>query len=329
MSKAQREVILDVNELSNTNIIPEEEEEDFFAPRKLPVPLANLKQYVDSKFCYYSKPINIAEIISVEPKIAYQCSMKILTETRKLRMVVRPHPWKTEKVWGSRGLGRLVEDTEITGEAVGNMWTDYSIPIPSTDRSKQVFSLSESTCRGAGKVACGDCNGLGGFRHVPTLTVKWFTRQSIWFYQNSFLHTKKIRKGQRILIWSVSRIPWSKAAAIEGCVQTIREDTRDIPLRENIIQDYHIKHLNPVQNKNNEMRRLDFSIERMNFEEVRYTMGEDFVNKREPTLDNTFRFCQYPGNQEQTLIYENDYPYNCCGCFGEKAACYVPCCTIL
>ncbi|CAF4597344.1 unnamed protein product, partial [Didymodactylos carnosus] len=39
--------------------------------------------------------------------------------------------------------GRLVEDTEIEGEAVGNIWTDYSVDIPSADKSKQVLSLSE------------------------------------------------------------------------------------------------------------------------------------------------------------------------------------------
>ncbi|CAF1032911.1 unnamed protein product [Adineta steineri] len=364
MSKAKREVVLDVNDLSEMGTSLEEENDA--PPKQLPKPLAELKEYVDSKFCYYSQPVGESEIISVEPKIAYQCSMKILVESRKLRMKTQPYPWKTERVLGSRALGRLTEDTEITGEAIGNLWTDYSVPVPSTDKSKQVFALSESTsysrcsncrakcivscsscsgsggnssygdndlkctgCKGSGKMRCPKCRGNGGFRHVPTLTVKWFTCQTLWFYQNSFLHEKKIRKGERTCIWSVNHIPWSKSSSIEACIQTIHDDTPDIPLKANIIRDYYEKQFNPMQYKDNEMRRLDFSVERMNFEEVCYTMGESHVNKREPTLDNTFRFCRYPVFGEQTAIYENDYPYNCCGCFGGKTAWYAPCCTIL
>ncbi|CAF0970707.1 unnamed protein product [Adineta ricciae] len=369
MSDDRREVVLDVNELSKVNNGSEDDDgDDFLKPRELPKLLVDLKTYVDSKFCYHSGPIDDAAIIKVEPKTAYQCSMKILFETRKLRLVTQPYPWKSEKVLGSRSLGRFFENTEIEGEAVGNIWTDYSVPIPSADKHKETFALSESTsysrcrrcratcvvlcskcegdgkvrlndayntkvrcnnCRGSGKMTCGSCNGLGGFRHVPTLTVKWFTRHTICFYQNSFLAERKIRKGQRTPIWLINRIEWSKVSSIEECMQNIPENTPDIPLRENIIRDYYEKQLNPTMNLDNVMRRLEFSIEQMNFQEVHYIMGEHFVNKRYPTMNHVFRFCQYPGQKRENSIYENDYPYNCCGCFGEKAACFAPCCVIL
>ena len=123
---------------------------------------------------------------------------------------------------------------------------------------------------------------------MPTLTVQWFTKRTRLFYQNSVLHEKRIRKGQRTRIWSAERIPWSKALSIENCIQTMCEDTPDIPLKANIIRDYYEKQFNPMKDANNEMRRLDFSVERMNFEEVRYTMGDNFVNKRDPTLGMNF-----------------------------------------
>ena len=64
--------------------------------------------------------------------------------------------------------GRLAEDTEIEGEAIGHIWTDYSVDVPSADKSKQVLSLSDSTsytrcrgCRAKCYVSCSTCKGSG------------------------------------------------------------------------------------------------------------------------------------------------------------------------
>ncbi len=189
---------------------------------------------------------------------------------------------------------------------------------------------------------------MGGFCHVPTLRVKWFPRVSTWFYQNSFLNVKKISKGERICIWSIRQESWSKEVPIEYPLQSIIEEVPDIPLKTNIAKDYYEKHHAPTINLDNRMRRLECSIERMNFHEINYTMGENYVNKQDPSrgrsillnstyylsfyilTGNTFRFCQYPGSEGQKLIYEEDYPLNCCGCCcGPKLACYSSCCTIL
>lgn len=108
MSDDRREVVLDVNELSKvTNVSEDDDGDDFLKPKELPKLLVDLKAYVDSKFCYHSGPIESAAIVKVEPKTAYQCSMKILFETRNLRLVTQPHPWKSEKVLGSRSLGKF------------------------------------------------------------------------------------------------------------------------------------------------------------------------------------------------------------------------------
>ena len=39
-----------------------------------------------------------------------------------------------------------------------------------------------------------------------------------------------------------------------------------------------------MKNANNAMRRLQCSVERMDFQEIFYSMGENFVNKRDSNL---------------------------------------------
>lgn len=74
-------------------------------PRELPKPLADFKEYVDSKWCYYAGPLAQAELVGVQSKIAYQCHMKILVEERSIHWSERPHSWGNETLLGSRTLG--------------------------------------------------------------------------------------------------------------------------------------------------------------------------------------------------------------------------------
>jgi hypothetical protein len=113
----------------------------------------------------------------------------------------------------------------------------------------------------------------------------------------------------------------------------------------NLIKEYQEKHLKPTLGANNRMRRLVCTIERLDFEEVHYTLDKQYINKQNSALGklfiylhflphslligNTFRFCKFPVDGKGQVIYENDYPLNCCGCFGDKCACHSCCCTIL
>lgn len=61
-----------------------------------------------------------------------------------------------------------MENTEIEGEDIGNIWTDYAIDLPSGDKHKRVLSLVNSisytrcrSCRGKCKVTCSRCGGSG------------------------------------------------------------------------------------------------------------------------------------------------------------------------
>jgi len=69
----------------------------------------------------------------------------------------------------------------------------------------------------------------------------------------------------------------------------------------------------------------------LNFEEVHYNLDEKYTNKKHGQLGNgnAFRFCQYTIGENEQAIYEDDYPLNCCGCFGDKYACYSSCSMIL
>ena len=130
---------------------------------------------------------------------------------------------------------------------------------------------------------CSYCTGYGGFLHTPHLTVKWHTRKTNWYYQNSFLPEKKIRKAKLTLFWSDRHESWSKESSIADFVDTIDEQDTVIDLKTDVMRHYHDKHGNPLQSKNNAMRRLHCTIERMDFEEVAYTMGENYVNEKDRT----------------------------------------------
>jgi hypothetical protein len=104
MAKIASEMPLDVNQLPETDSVPQMEQTP---SRQLPEHLADFQQYTKSKLCYYSKPVENAEIINIQPKVAFRCQMTILMETRELRMKVTPYPWKTETVLGSTMLGKF------------------------------------------------------------------------------------------------------------------------------------------------------------------------------------------------------------------------------
>ncbi|UJR24128.1 hypothetical protein I4U23_027094 [Adineta vaga] len=188
-----------------------------------------------------------------------------------------------------------------------------------------------STCKGGGKVHCSNCSGCGGFYHSVILKAEWHTRTSTWYCQNSFLPEKQISKAHRTLYWSNQQQPWSKNSSIDGFIQYLQQDERkeNIQLKKSIVREYQEEHLKPTAGVKNRMSRLVCTIERLDFEEVHYTLDNEYTNKKHPELGTTFRFCKFPVNGKGQVIYENEYPLNCCGCFGNKCACYSCCCSIL
>jgi hypothetical protein len=292
--------------------------------------LVDFKKYIDSKNCYYSGPLNYADIKSIQPKIAYQCKMKILMEERGVC-------WSQKPI--KQRLNRSVKP-------IFDMWTDYQfqLPLSSDKRSEQKRSLPEhdyttncevckgqgnticsshrcndgkeiclfciqglksdgtrcshckngliecKTCSGRGRLECSNCDSCGAFYHSAILYVWWETRTSIWYYQNSFLSEEKIAQANKISLWSKSETPWAKDLSIEDFLQSINEQNSIIPLKDNLIKDYKEKHLNDTMKLKNQMRRLICEIERLDFEEIEYTLQPKYLNKNDPTRGkNSFK----------------------------------------
>jgi hypothetical protein len=105
MAKIAPEMPLDPAQLAETNTLPPTTQPP--PPRELPKHLADFKQYVDSKFCYYAGPVDQAEMIGTQRKVAYQVQMKILMEGRRVHWRETPHSWGNETLFGSSTLGKL------------------------------------------------------------------------------------------------------------------------------------------------------------------------------------------------------------------------------
>ncbi|CAM4935724.1 unnamed protein product [Rotaria socialis] len=151
-------------------------------------------------------------------------------------------------------------------------------------------------CKGGGKIHCSNCKGYGGFRHSVTLRVKWHTCITTLYYQNSFLPEKRMEKAQRVLYWANTQLPWSQNSSIDNFLLSLREDEahENINLKANLTKQYREKHMKPTSRGSERMRRLICTIERLDFEEVHYTLDEKYVNKRDSTLGQLFMYFHSP-----------------------------------
>jgi hypothetical protein len=110
MTKVQPEFVLDASQLPETGAaIPSSSSSlpTRVPPRQLPKYLADFKLYVDSKCCYHSAPLEGAELVSVQAKVAYKCHMKILMEVRSEHWKKEPATWNHETVLTSTTLGEF------------------------------------------------------------------------------------------------------------------------------------------------------------------------------------------------------------------------------
>jgi hypothetical protein len=97
--------ILDSAKLAETTTLPPTTQPP---PREVPKHLADFKQYVDSKLCCYAGPVDQAEMIGAQSKVAYQGQTKILMEGRRVHWRETAHSWENETFLGSSTLGKLM-----------------------------------------------------------------------------------------------------------------------------------------------------------------------------------------------------------------------------
>lgn len=143
-----------------------------------------------------------------------------------------------------------------------------------------------SACGGGGKVDCRQCSGYGGFYHSATLRIKWKSSATTKYCQNSFLPKKRIKKAQRTLFWSNKQQPWSKESSIYHFFQSLPSDepNEGIQLKVELQKQYQEELLQPNAEENNKMRRLVCTVERLDFEEVQYTLDNKYINKRDSSF---------------------------------------------
>lgn len=104
---APSQQILDPTKLPKTDSLPITEDVRP-PPPPLPKHLADFKEYVDSKCCYYGEPLAYSNLISVQEKVPYQCRMKVLVEERRIQWSKTPARWTNETLLGSRTLGQYI-----------------------------------------------------------------------------------------------------------------------------------------------------------------------------------------------------------------------------
>ena len=300
--KIHPEVLLDVTKIN---------------PKSSSKYLIDFQNYINSKRCYSTEPLNQAEIQAIKPCAAYQCKIKILLEQRQVTWSVKP----TKQ--------RLSQSTKPTFD----FWNDYQFQLPTSaeKKSEQKRSLSEhdyttdcqacqgqgtiqcvnqrcidgneiclacnkglrsdgsacpqckngfvqcQTCRGRGRLDCAQCDSCGVFHHSAVLQVWWEVRTSIWHYQNSFLPEEIIDQEDKISLWSKSERPWTQNSSIENFFQSLDEFQSTVPLKVNLIRDYREKYLYETM----KMRRLTCDIERLDFEEIEYTLASKYHNEKD------------------------------------------------
>ena len=110
MTKVQPEFLLDVSQLPKTVIaLPTDSsvQPTTPVPRQLPQEIADFKVYIDSKCCYRSAPLEKAELVRTDAKVAYKYTMKTLMEVRSEHWKKEPATWNHETIMTSTTLGKL------------------------------------------------------------------------------------------------------------------------------------------------------------------------------------------------------------------------------
>lgn len=254
-NKIHSEIIIDANKLSTTTTSSSLNESSKY--------LVDFKNYIDSKHCYSSGPLNQAQIKNIESKIAYICKIKILLEERSL-------------FWSQKSTKQRLNHSV---KPIFDVWNDYQfqLPVSSDKKFEQKRPLPEhdyttnceacqgegsikcsnhrcnngtetclsctqgyksdgsqcslckngltecKICHGKGHLGCLKCDSCGIFHHSAILYIRWEIRTSIWYYQNSFLPEEIIMQANKISLWSKSETPWTKNSLIEDFLKSFNE----------------------------------------------------------------------------------------------------------
>jgi len=280
-------------------------------PIGLPVVVTNLdsfdhfKQYIQSKCCYNSAPLDQAIVVVKKNRNAFQVDMWTLMEHRSIE-------WKTRPYRGE----------SVPGIHIDNVfnWKDFPFDTPSTAIPKKrtrSHTLTDtqhkimcSSCNGQGKQHCSSCNGTGNVARAQgtlrcshchgkgnvncdkcatsgyllswaIMTMTWHTLHSIGIYQNTFLPEKIIRKIPGKPTFYENDMEWTNDIFLlnYGNLYRIITEKSSLDFGQGIQQQYQNCHFAKLTNSML-IRKLKCLIRKVDIIETNYKL-DGYVNKSE------------------------------------------------
>ncbi|CAF0947772.1 unnamed protein product [Adineta steineri] len=321
-----------------------------------PSNLLHFQQQVKSKFCYNSGPIDTATFIKSQQRIAYWVEMWTLMEHRSVKTEERPYKGESASgqaagnIFDLKNLPIQTPQTNIKGTQ------KTSCPLVNTQRKvicgqcngrgkQQCASCAAqghlipnannnntqcTTCRGTGNLNCTKCVGACFLLRWEVLTIEWNTKQTVSAYQNTFLPEKKIRFRPKKKVFFDADHDWNNFVLLTNypdLYETIAIRTPPDMARKfgQDIEKQYLTHYAALK-PSIIMRQMKILIRQVDIIEIDYQL-EGYTNKNGTHKGtNTFNYLVYGCDENgKAMIYENNYPLNCCGCLGPKAACRCNC----
>ncbi|CAF3924966.1 unnamed protein product, partial [Rotaria magnacalcarata] len=316
-----------------------------------PYSFDHFKQYIGSKLCYSAAPLDQSKLIKTQERVAYRVDMWTLMENRTLEWTTKPYRGEDTPNLAVENLFQWEENSFVYPRTDVEGIVKKSYPLEDTQTKimcgfcrgqgaqkcarcygqghlipQNGYSTRCVACNGQGKLNCTHCDGSGLLLKVATLKFEWESISSVSCYQNTFLPDKLIRLRRNKAVVFDSDIEWKSSMVLTsfpGFIETIQERTpgdfsdkliKDIQKQ---YQTHYIQLKKPTQS--NRITRIKCLIRQVDVLEVDYRL-DGYINKvgRNKGTDNFTYLVYGVGDNGTAMIYENDYPINCCGCTGSK-----------
>lgn len=343
--------------ISNNPVVPYRPTDFVDIPTGPPVLLVvdptnfdHFKNYIRSKSCYNAAILDKAVPTKRTPRVAFQIDIWSLMEHRSIEQRVKPYRGETTPGKRSANPFDWKDPQFEPSSTIVEGYRTKSFPLEQTQQKvkctscdadgKQLCSLCNgrgqvyknnnisqcSRCSGRGYTSCSRCAGTAYLLVYDQLNIKWNTEHSTQFYQDTFLPEKTIRKTPNKPTFYERDVDWMNDIFLTS-YDDLYEEIAKSPVRfeKGIQQQYQDFHFIKLKDST-VIRRLKILIRYIDVEEIEYQL-DGFTNDTERHKGtNIFSYLQYSQNDKgQPLIYEDDYPKNCGGCFGPKSGCRCGC----
>ncbi|CAF3286972.1 unnamed protein product [Rotaria socialis] len=316
-----------------------------------PYSFDHFRKYIGSKLCYNAAPLDQSKIIKTQERVAYRVDIWTLMENRTLEWTTKPY---RDEDTPNRTVGNIFDWDDISfdcprADVEGIVKKSY--PLEDTQAKivcgfcrgqgaqkcaqcygqghfipQNGYSTRCLACNGQGTLSCVHCDRSGFLLKVATLKFEWESINSVNCYQNTFLPDKLIRLRRNKPVVFDGAIKWNSSMVLTNFPELIETLQGQTPgdLSDKLIKDiqkqyltHYIRLKKPTQS--NRITKIKCLVRQVDVIEIDYRL-DGYINKvgRNKGTDN-FTYLVYGVEDNGTaMIYENDYPINCCGCIGSK-----------